>query len=234
MARGPWIIATFVLLGMIAGTVGVWWNGWVGRQAMNFWGGAAGRMIRIAPRVEVWRLEPVNVSASVANGNADDNPSVNNLLSVNDADYRIVQRHDLSTAPGLVHLRNAFLVDDQFDWQSDATNRPVAPEYALSFADHDTALIVLVDLQNAWAGPLLPADTAAVKLTPRDAPAGVNSENAVPTARGNVRQRVALGPLGASFVKYYRKVTGSGGAANGGDVNHKAASPAAAPTPPMK
>jgi hypothetical protein len=108
MNQGKIIVGIAVALGICAGLAGYWWNYGVSRRAMEFWGQENARLIRLAPKVEYLLLE----------SNYDDleiTPGTIRPLEPKTS-YAIVKTVDLSQARGLIHLRNAILSDDQYEW----------------------------------------------------------------------------------------------------------------------
>ncbi|MCC6491988.1 MAG: hypothetical protein IT424_03095 [Pirellulales bacterium] len=128
------------------------------RQAARFWGGPAARLIVASPTVELLEL-------------ADDGAATQQAAELV-AGRAVVGRQDLSSQPGLIHLRHVFTQDSNFDWRP---RREEAGEsrwaYALRFSDGPQALVVLLSRQFDRLGKLQ-GDGRHVAVLDSSRPAG--------------------------------------------------------------
>jgi hypothetical protein len=99
---GTWLVGGLVLLGVVAACTGVWFQRHQTRRCLAFYGPAAARRISAAPQVELLLVQPGT------------------------APGRLVAhtRLDVSTAPGLVHLRRGLVEDANFGWPAPAGDAP--------------------------------------------------------------------------------------------------------------
>ncbi len=142
MNQGKIIIGVIVVLGICAGLGGYWWNYWISHRAMEFWGQENARLIRLAPKVEYLRFE-VTTPALPNNSSQQFKLSGYNLI--------VSETNDLSEARGLIHLRNAFLSDDQYRWVQPSQEKiEQLPRSGLRFSgvDGKSVLIFIVELQD--------------------------------------------------------------------------------------
>lgn len=107
------------------------WYQWAQtRRCLAFYGGEAAHRIQVAPRVELWRIDP-------AGGMAGPAPE---------------HRLDISKARGLVHLRHGLVEDANFAWNERPAPVPPTSAIALAFYDHsddaDAATVVVVRLDD--------------------------------------------------------------------------------------
>ncbi len=108
MNQGKIVVAVAVVLGICAGLAGYWWNYRIGHRALAFWGQENARLIRLAPKVEYLELELKQDDLIIVPGSL-------RPLEVTSS-YAITKTVDISQARGLIHLRNAILSDDQYNW----------------------------------------------------------------------------------------------------------------------
>jgi len=142
MNQGKIIVGIAILLGISAGLAGYWWNYRVGHRAMQFWGQENARLIRLAPKVELLRFV---ITAPALPNNAD------KQLTLSGYNLVVTESHDLSQARGLIHLRNALLSDDQFQWEQPLGEKAQhLPRFGLRFSDADgkSVLVFIVELPS--------------------------------------------------------------------------------------
>lgn len=122
---GTLLILAMLAIGLVAAGASWWFRYSATHRAAEFWGPAAARLIRDAPRVELMRLEPSKATGA----NGDVPRQANERLS-------IVARRDISSAGGLTHLRHALLEDRSF---AGSTAQHKSPEWRwkLQFEDPD-------------------------------------------------------------------------------------------------
>jgi hypothetical protein len=117
--RGTAIVIGLLLLGLVAAGTGIWYQRGQTRRCLDLYGAEAARHITAAPRVELVRL----VSAGAAGRLA------------------AVDRRDITSAKGLVHLRRGLVEDANFLWPSAATeNRLPENAWDLGLVFSDPAL----------------------------------------------------------------------------------------------
>ncbi|MFM9197632.1 MAG: hypothetical protein ACKOWG_18225 [Planctomycetia bacterium] len=92
--RGSWLVAGLVLLGLAAASTGIWFQRHQTRRCLAFYGPEAARRITSAPTVELLLVQPGSGPGRLA----------------------ARERIDVSTAPGLVHLRRGLVEDANFGW----------------------------------------------------------------------------------------------------------------------
>jgi hypothetical protein len=145
MNQGKIVVAIAVVLGICAGLAGYWWNYRIGHRALAFWGQETSRLVRLAPKVEYLSVTPAD---------SPDAPNVREtkgMLKIGGVLSMLLRQVDLSQARGLIHLRNAILSDDQFDWNNSSVPE-VEIRHALRFTDNNGVSATLYfDLENKVA-----------------------------------------------------------------------------------
>jgi hypothetical protein len=103
-AAGSLLVVGLLALAAGLGAFAVWFQWGQTRRSLAFFGAAAARQIQTAPRVELWSL------------------------AVRDGVLLASERHDVSAAPGLVHLRRGLVEDVNYRWAAGGRDRPGADE----------------------------------------------------------------------------------------------------------
>ena len=99
-----------------------WWYRYTAtHRAVEFWGPEMAKLIRDAPVVELWRLQPRLENV--------------NQFSNGATPLRRAKSVDVSTARGLTHLRNALLEDRSFQWPAQPGRLDDRCKWALVFYD---------------------------------------------------------------------------------------------------
>lgn len=130
---GRWVVGVMIALGATLAAFASWYQWTQTRRCLAFYGADVAHRIRVAPRVELWRLDPAGVA---------ERPEP-------------ARRIDVSQARGLVHLRHAIVKDANFSWDETPDIRP-APAFALAFSDHaddadpQTIVVVRLDDRGGW------------------------------------------------------------------------------------
>jgi len=105
--RGTAIVIGLLLLGLAAAGTGIWYQRGQTRRCLDLYGADAARHITAAPRVELVRLVPAGAAGRLA----------------------AIDRRDITSAKGLVHLRRGLVEDANFLWPSTAPESRI-PESA--------------------------------------------------------------------------------------------------------
>jgi hypothetical protein len=122
---GKFLIIGILTVAFLAAGTSWWFRYSATHRAAMFWGPAAA-VVRDARVVELWL--PANPHENVRSAS----------LFVNNSDL-----HDISSAHGLVHLRNALLEDHSFDWPPVKITPDVEWTQGLQFLDGSTGVLVL-------------------------------------------------------------------------------------------
>jgi len=148
------VLTTFAIGFAMAG--GAWWyNYQQSRLTAVFWGPQNAVLIVGSDKVELLELdepfdpaeEPESEPASAAAADSDDEADApadetKELL----AGRRVLRTVDITTKPGVIHLRHALTYDDNFNW-GDEQNEPLVGDsdwkYALRFTKGEQATVVL-------------------------------------------------------------------------------------------
>ncbi len=132
---GSLIVVVILLLGIAAATVAVFYQRTQTRRCLDFYGSEAAWRLAKAPRVELWQVAPTGQPAR--------------LVATN--------RHDVTDAKGIVHLRRGLVEDAGFRWNaSGVVDRlpDAAWDYALVFSDPAgdgrTAVVVDLEAEGGW------------------------------------------------------------------------------------
>src|SRR5882724_5292436 len=110
---GKLLIITMFVAALAAAAASWWFRYEATHQSAQFWGPEAARLIRDAPTVELLTLQLADKTQS-----APSSPDTS-ALSVSTFGHKIwtiAAKRNISTAPGLSHLRNALLEDRSFNW----------------------------------------------------------------------------------------------------------------------
>lgn len=117
-------------LGVALGVFAIWFQWGQTRRCLAFYGSEAAHRIQVAPRIELWRLEPAGAAVRP------------------EADRRI----DVSRARGLVHLRRGLVEDANFGWpespSADRNGSAVALAFFDSIDDADPGTVVIMHLDE--------------------------------------------------------------------------------------
>lgn len=146
-SSGKWVIGGILGLGLAAACLAVFVRHQQGRRVLELWGAADAILIRDAPHVELWRLEPVPTPVAEPPGGGEAA-----LVRFGPRTWRLAERRDVTAAPGLLHVRAALLADDSFVWQEAATSTEVAPSWALVFRGAGRDLMLALDLESQQLG----------------------------------------------------------------------------------
>jgi hypothetical protein len=113
---GKLVIIGIVTVGLVAAGTSWWFRFNATHRAAVFWGPEAGRLIRDAPKVELYR-DPLAVARAIRDAlppNAT--PPVVNAARAGIEQKIASSGIDISDGKGLSHLRNALLEDRSFVW----------------------------------------------------------------------------------------------------------------------
>jgi hypothetical protein len=138
---GKLLILAMMLVALVAASASWWFRYAATHQAAQFWGPEAAQLIRDAPNVELLVLLPADKAQLVPRSAAPE-------IAVGPKVWTITARRDISSAPGLTHLRNALLEDRSFDWGATESTGSEVWTMALRFSHTDSAdslLILFVD-----------------------------------------------------------------------------------------
>lgn len=125
---GKLVVLAIVCLGVCLAAFALWYQRGQTRRCLDFYGSAIARRIQVAPRVELWRIDPTAAAGE---------PSAS-------------RRQDISHARGVVHLRRGLVEDASFAWDRPPPDTDSTP-LALAFFDHpknphpDTVVILWLD-----------------------------------------------------------------------------------------
>ena len=144
MNRDKMVIALILFLAFALATYAWWFRFDQGDAAARFWGGRGANLIRNAPQVELLLLRPSTY--------AEEAESDERIQSSGQA-YTVVDRFDISKAPGMLNARQALIEDASFNW--DAGQLPAANwQYAFVFSSASAQAHVLLDLRQNLVGLL--------------------------------------------------------------------------------
>jgi hypothetical protein len=150
---GKLVIIGIVVVALVAAVASWWFRYNATHQAAEFWGPTAAQLIRDASHVLLCRkwegTEPTTAS--------DDE-----LLLPNSSTRVITRCHDVTAAPGILHLRNALLEDRSFEWP--AKNQTLSDQWRWCLVFKNDAAD---DVVYVWFSPDL--NLAANSLASSDA-----------------------------------------------------------------
>lgn len=118
------VIVAMLVLAVSAAVTAIWYLRGLSRRTIEQWGPTAGQLILQAPHIEAWRLEPVG----------EDDAETRETISVDGQRLAIVERRDLSQAPGVTNVRRALMNDASYAWD-DPTTESSHWTHALQFSN---------------------------------------------------------------------------------------------------
>lgn len=142
MNAGRIIIVGMIAFGCTIGGLSVWMHHEMSRRVLSWWSADAVQLIQTAPRVDAVRLAPLPANSDEA---ADH-------VTIGGQKYAVVKQiADLEGADGMSHLRDALLVDGNYDWTSPP---PAAPhwQFGLQLIDGSRRLTVAFDFTAGVIG----------------------------------------------------------------------------------
>lgn len=133
------VIMAMLVLAVAAAATAIWYLRGLSRRTIERWGPAAGQLILQAPHIEAWRLGPI--------GEADAANSA--TVHVAGQHLAIIQRRDLSQAPGIANVRRALMNDASYSWDAPGAASPHWT-HALQFSDADREATLLFSHQPPY------------------------------------------------------------------------------------
>ena len=106
---GKLVVSSIVIIAILGASASWWFRYSATHRAVAFWGPSVVRLIRDAPKVELFQFQ--------STGDPVNNTELLRFLEAP------TNRLDVSTARGLTHLRSALLEDRSYDWPP----RPTSP-----------------------------------------------------------------------------------------------------------
>lgn len=169
--RGTRVVVGILALAIGLGLFALWFQWRQTRRCLDFYGTETARLIQQATRVEVW--ERASGTAATA-GPGTASPSV--------------ERYDVSTARGLVHLRRGLVEDANLDWSRRDERAASTTAWGLALAFFESA------------GAVTPGAVLLVERAPDGAAAG-----GFLSVEGRPG-RVGLGRLASGIERWWRSV----------------------------
>lgn len=136
--RGKAVIAGIFLLALVLSGYAWWHQFQQSRRCRQFLGTETVKLIRLAPRVDLLRLEPRAAAAGSATQPAG-------ILRIGGATLLIAKRVEITRVPGLLHARHALLQDPNYQWDAPPTDCLSQWSLALRFEQDGEAVIVAFD-----------------------------------------------------------------------------------------
>jgi hypothetical protein len=135
-SSGKLAILSILALAFAAATASWWFRYTVTHRAAEFWGPQAAQLIRDAPYVKLYQVDP----------------PVPFPQSSRDAAELIDQgaAHDASQARGLIHLRNALLQDRSYDWPPQPLDPNAQWQWALRFGSGPSSGSAILWFSPDW------------------------------------------------------------------------------------
>jgi hypothetical protein len=127
-------------LALVAAGASWWFRYTATHRSAEFWGPQASVLIREAKSVELLEL------GRTADGSTKESGDLS--VALGDDTFVLRGRYDVSTAPGLVHLRHALLEDRSFSWPSREGIPSAAWRWGLQFSKRASAAVWLE--QTIW------------------------------------------------------------------------------------
>jgi hypothetical protein len=155
--RGKAVIVGIFVVALLLSSYAWWHQFHQGRRCREFFGTKAVQLIRLAPEVELLRLEKKSATAS------DSSPPLG-ILRIG-SDTVLISRHvDITETPGLLHARHALLQDLNYQWDTTHADCVSQWSFALRFVEDREDVIIAFDTQCnriglngiERTGPILP------------------------------------------------------------------------------
>ena len=142
MQRGKVVVVSMLVLGLGLAVFAWQWNRSRGRYAAEFWGAETAKLIRSAPKVEVFKLE---VAFTQTPQQIPGKPLVQlPVLIADDTWWSVLESKDVSKAPGLLHARNALLEDASFKREHPSGADPLY-KFAVRFSEGEKQTTLFLD-----------------------------------------------------------------------------------------
>lgn len=138
--RGKTVIAGIFLLALVLSGYAWWHQFQQSRRCRQFLGTETVKLVRLASRVDLLRLE----EQAAATGQAIQPAGI---LRIGGATVLIATRVDITGVPGLLHARHALLQDLNYQWDAPPTDCASQWSLALRFEQDGEAVIVAFDPQ---------------------------------------------------------------------------------------
>ncbi len=151
MQSGKVVTLGIFAIALLATACAWWYQRAQGRRALEYWGADDAQLLRHGKEILLWQLSPDADGPDAANGTTR-----RETLLVDDLTWSIRRQVDLTKAPGLLHLRQALIVDASYDWDAPTPGAAESPvwQYALAAQDDDRQVVILLDLRRQWARKL--------------------------------------------------------------------------------
>ena len=133
--QGKLAILAIAILAIGLSGFAVWHHYRQGRRVLEYWGSDKANLVRHAPEVYILELGPP----------AQDGEHAEDSLAIEGESLAIVQRHDISDVPGLIHARHALIQDSSYRWDREKMGCQPHWEFALAFRDRDRQATVAID-----------------------------------------------------------------------------------------
>ena len=110
MQSGTKLVLAIFALALLAGALSWWYRFEAAHRSTTFWGPHFAELIARPSHVTAFGLEAATADAG------DD------ALQILSKNYERIEPQDLTSAPGMVHLRNSILSDGNYRWEAPATS----------------------------------------------------------------------------------------------------------------
>ena len=155
--RGKAVIVGIFAVALLLSSYAWWHQFQQGRRCRELFGTKAVQLIRLAPQVELLRLEQKSALASHLN------PPEGTLRIAGDT-VLISQHVEITGTSGLLHARHALLQDINYQWDASRSDCTSHWSFALRFSQNGEDVIIAFDTKcnrvglngSENTGPLLP------------------------------------------------------------------------------
>ena len=148
--RGKLVLVSMVLLGLGAALFAFWFRYQHGKRTIDQWGSEAVVLVRDSDLVELVALAP----ADEAGANSELPPPVDapEIMTIQGKALKVLEKVDISRAPGLVHLRHALVQDASYAWdEAVGGGEDLQWRYALRFSRNEKEAEFAFDLDRRRA-----------------------------------------------------------------------------------
>jgi hypothetical protein len=162
--RPLYLIGAMFTLAILLAGIAWWYQYYLQQRPLEYWGTDVAGLIKSAPNVACWQIEPAeNPSrAAIKNGTRESRP---NTFQADGRTWTKRSVREISQSPGLSNVRRSLLHVGGFSWDDPPPEGPVVWEYALRFWDGSREAVILIAPQADRVLLLGRTDSVSIRPT---------------------------------------------------------------------
>ena len=143
--RGKFFILIIFLLAFLLAAFGLVYRYTQTHEVMAFWGPEGSQSISSPDQVELCKL-------TLQDDHLIDNRGDTKKISIEDRQYVIMTRKDVTKAPGFINASGALILNRNYDWHPRAEDPDCRPnwQYALIYRRGKNTTIVAISIPCGW------------------------------------------------------------------------------------